>query len=297
MRQRKILFLLPFFLVLFSLVGALYLFILGDHQAFATCSSASVDNANYQFNGLVSAPTKSGNIIGTSGTTCVIDSGAPIDPTDLTKGYYSYDALKTQFFDKASSAVTKNTVTATVPSFSLTALTASSPIFSASARQLWLVNGNITTVGSGDFDNTNGSVPALLFVNGNLDIDHNITYSNGIVFVVNGDITIEPSVTTLNAVLIAQGDICDYSGDPKACANTTTDDNSLNVQGSLIDLQDDTNTHIHLVRDQSTGPSANTTPVEQINFDPQYLAILRQLMGQNLTVTTEGTSFAATPAP
>lgn len=135
-----------------------------------------------------------------------------------------------------------------------------------------------------------GNGTEVIFVDGNLNINKAISYPavepGGLVFVVKGDINIDPNVIRVDAVLISFGEIC-TSWDGSFCSRS---DKALTINGSLISLapEDPLNpdiTHIHLLRSLAS----NTQPAEVINAQPKYLKLLTigDLMDEDLVIPSD----------
>lgn len=135
-----------------------------------------------------------------------------------------------------------------------------------------------------------GSGIALIFVDGNLIITSNLTYgaapSNGLVFVVSGNVYIAQGVNRVNGVIISQGEICTASqGSPPTCPAGLTDglspSQSLVVVGSLINL--DPAKPIRFRRNLTS----NAGPAEQIVHQAKYLVLLRDIFSSTLQKWSE----------
>src|SRR5438105_955835 len=104
-RSKKIRFFTYSLFVLFALSIVLTLEQTFRSKTFAAATDCATDPSNPRFDGLLTTPVITSDKTKFPGndSPCIVDpQGAPIDPTDLTKGFYTYDALKTQFFDKAT---------------------------------------------------------------------------------------------------------------------------------------------------------------------------------------------------
>lgn len=147
------------------------------------------------------------------------------------------------------------------------------------------LNGNITPV----------DVPGVIFVSktnetdGNLNINTNLTNTNdktGLLFVVEGNVLIDKSVTRIDAVIISSGAIYTAT-DKSATPPTTTCDtslvnvaNNLTINGSLISLDPGA---IIFCRTLTT----NVQAAEKIVHQPKYLVILRDLFADTLLKWSE----------
>lgn len=124
----------------------------------------------------------------------------------------------------------------------------------------------------------------MIFVDGNLSINTNLTHNNnnaGLVFVVKGDVAIAPSVTQVDAVLISSGII--YTAGAGCSHNSPVNTSQLIINGSLVSL--DGSKNIEFCRTLESGN--RTTPAERINQQPKYLVILRDLYSETLQKWSE----------
>lgn len=136
--------------------------------------------------------------------------------------------------------------------------------------------------------NINGSRTAVVFVDGNLYFSTpmtQFTYGNtnsGIVFVVQGDVNISPSVTRIDAVIITYGQFCSsWNGSGCTVANSP-----LTVNGSIIALNA-TKPPIFLRTNNSNDPN---NPAELIVYQPKYLIILKDVFAKTLQIWSELTT-------
>lgn len=129
----------------------------------------------------------------------------------------------------------------------------------------------------------NSDKTAVIFIGQNLNISTNITHSDsssGIVFIVSKDVNIEPSVTQIDAVIIASGVI--YTAGANCRLNPTIkNDVQLIVNGSLISLTE--SKPIKFCRNLPT----NITAAEKINQQPKYVAILKDIFSDSLQKWSE----------
>jgi hypothetical protein len=145
--------------------------------------------------------------------------------------------------------------------------------------------------GPGSF-NFSGS--AVFFVNGDLTLNKNIgdpgagarcNYNGGrIVFVVKGNLTgvngisVDKDVSVLNGYFITNGNFQDGTKTP------AQDDEQLTINGGLV-AGLNPGTTINFQR--NLGASNAGTPAELINFDPAYLWLFRDLLGDPKVVYRE----------
>lgn len=152
------------------------------------------------------------------------------------------------------------------------------PTFAA-LEKIYYITGDLTVpVGSSITVDKTG----IIFTDGNLTINTNLTYTNenaGLVFIAQGDIIINPSVTRIDAVLIASGHI--YTAGANCSHNTPVTASQLIINGSLISLT--SNNNIEFCRNLSN----NNNPAEVINQQPKYLVILKDLFADTLQKWSE----------
>ncbi len=110
------------------------------------------------------------------------------------------------------------------------------------------------------------SVPAsesyVVFVSGNLDINQNVTVTSGgfLTFIVSGNVTVDPSVTSMQGIYISTGSFTTNSQYVK----DVTNDTQLVISGNVIAWGG-----VHLNRD--LGADNVSTPAEQFVFRPDLL--------------------------
>jgi hypothetical protein len=140
----------------------------------------------------------------------------------------------------------------------------------------FLRRGNLdyTTDGTVSCTTTAVKDARLVFVEGDLTISRNVTNGLPLVFIVRGNITIRPTVTRVDAILLSDRSISDTPGAT----------NQLRVFGSVIGVLTDTvGDGILLYRnvgnDCSIGVCNQNDPSEEIIFQPKYLYLLAEYLG------------------
>ncbi|MBI2021297.1 hypothetical protein HYS93_00225 [Candidatus Daviesbacteria bacterium] len=124
--------------------------------------------------------------------------------------------------------------------------------------------------------------PLVIFVDGNLTFSANYTYGQnnkdqGTVFVVQGDVNIDPAITQIDGFIIANGVIRTAGA---TCTNSSVSAQALTINGSLASLG---STSIQFCRSLSNNDSA----AEKIVFQPKYLAILKDIFGRVTNIFSE----------
>lgn len=205
--------------------------------------------------GLVSAPDLTNNL---ANGVCVIDPRAAFAPYKIP----SYDDLKSLYYTQAKSPIRKATIAASPSQGAFTS--------TFTANDIVLVNGDLP-----DVNYTGTTKPSLVFVEGNLSISNNITYgdaNSGIVFVVKGNVNIDPNVTRIDAVIISSGII--YTAGANCLKSNTHTTGPLTINGSLISLNTLNSSSIIFCRTLTD----NSQPAEKINHQVKYLVILRNIL-------------------
>lgn len=249
-------------------------------------SPCASDPNNPRAQGLVSTGDFDPNSVFT-----VTNQGSCI--TDSASGSYSvaidnfliptYTSLENQYYIKSK-----------VPKITIN----TNPLANAAyaAYQLFQVTGDIEITTSPTYDGNATNETKVIFVRGSLNIKDNIIWHSaptdkpgGLVFVVRDNINIDYSVTKIDAVLISFGNICSgFDFDTSLCQTIKAP--QLVVNGSFISLKaPDPNAPpaIKLVRDLGD----NSQPAEKINWQEKYLVLLKDLMADDLRITTEDTFF------
>lgn len=134
--------------------------------------------------------------------------------------------------------------------------------------------------------NPTGAGEEVIFVLGNLLVLKDVKYHTndglgGLVFIIKGDINIDPSVKQIDAVLIGFGSICTaFTG---ACPTGFVKSDQLTINGSLISLSSSDPNALKLRRELND----NSSPAERIVYQPKYLAIFNDLLTDTFTLTSE----------
>ncbi len=226
--------------------------------------------------GLISVGTDS--ITGTFGNTipgystgvCILDSKAIIKHKIPT-----YEYLKSKYFDQ-SKIPNKTTLTGNPNNTNLT--------FNSNAGSIYYVkkadpsDGNLTLNGG-----ITGNKTGVIFVDGNLSFGPDLpseqfvhgNADSGLVFVVKGNVIIDPEVQRIDAVIISSGTI--YTAGSGCDTSSVTTPSSLSINGTLISLKD-TGMGINFCRRLAN----NTEPAEKINTQVKYLAILRDIFAGSI---------------
>ncbi|MDO8570422.1 MAG: hypothetical protein Q7R97_02455 [Candidatus Daviesbacteria bacterium] len=151
----------------------------------------------------------------------------------------------------------------------------------ANKEYLFNISGNLTLDGAVDVKR--GTV-IVVFVYGNLNINANQVYNNpetnGLVFVVSGNINVAPTVTEINAVMITYGTFCsNWNG--SACISNSPD-LPLTIKGNVISLS--SGNPPKFIRSLANNTS---TPAETVIYQPKYLVILKNIFSKTLTIWKE----------
>lgn len=227
-------------------------------------------------NGLISTPELYNNFSNTTGT-CVIDNRASL----LFREIPDYETLKSKYFDQSKSP-RKDTITGDA-----TQEQVESKIHNNDLDHLIYITGSLRIQNNG-FLTGKPAIPIVIFVQNDLTINGNIDFahtssSGGLVFVVKRDVTIKKSVTQVDAVIISEGNI--YTATDAIATTCTTNSvsvtNPLVINGSLISL--DPTKQIRFCRKLAN----NAQAAEQINQQPKYLVILKDIVADTLQTWSE----------
>jgi hypothetical protein len=249
-----------------------------------TCSTVSF---NYSVvGGLVSAPT-SGSTIYKDTPQCVVDTS---QATVSTQAIPDFLGMKAVYYDqaKASSNLIKTDLSSGTLQSKLTA--------NKNKNILISTTGNLT-VGTLNFDAYPDTTVAVVFVDGDILINQDIiqkSATQGIVFIASGDINIDQSVARVDAVLITFGRYCSFwdatrvgaeCGEPSVLLPTLK---ALTINGSIISLTQNSLKAPKFVRNIG-GVKNTSTPAEVVNYQPKYLAILKEVFGRTTKIWSEET--------
>ena len=130
------------------------------------------------------------------------------------------------------------------------------------------------------------SDPAIIFVNGDMVVNGNIVVNanTGIIFVVNGSVTVQHGVQQADGVYIIDGDYTVRSkGNNISPINP---ENQLVVNGAVIGGFNDGDGEFVLDRDFRSIAN-RTIPTEIFNFEPKYLWYFRDIVGDKKTLWKE----------
>ncbi len=254
-----------------------------NFQVLAACPPPGLSNClcNDRSDGLISTTTNNPVLFGNPSASCILKNQAAFAPFAIV----TFEDLKTDYYDKANPAAPAQKVDPITGPASQTSI----PL---ARDSLYLINGDLNISG-----NPGGNRTGVIFVTGKLQISQNLTYggnTSGLVFIVKGDINIEPVVTQVNAILISSGTICSYyeSYASPPCPNLTVfpplpNSSQLIINGSLISL-DDTKP-MRLRRNLND----NNLNAEQVNYQPKYFVILKSLFSKTQSISTENTFYSA----
>jgi hypothetical protein len=233
--------------------------------------------------GLISATTVTGL---TTSDTCINSPLAALSVGEIP----TFNEMKVTYYDHANPPTGSNIV-----KMSPLNNTADLNSLSSTNNQIYYINGDLTLNGS----NIGGSTKsAVFFINGRLIIRGDVRFnsaSSGLVFIVGGhstnsglgNIYVAPSVTQVDAVLMADGNIYTASGAGSACSTSLVNVSSpLVINGSLMTLNTGS-----IVLCRNLASSSNIEAAEQVNYQPKYLVILRDLIPYNRPIWKEITGL------
>ncbi|OGE27669.1 hypothetical protein A2867_03890 [Candidatus Daviesbacteria bacterium RIFCSPHIGHO2_01_FULL_40_11] len=268
--------------VVISLLIFIAFFLLYPNPYTLTPTSAQAcptQTTNPRAGGLISAP----DISGSSGKfsnpvgVCVVDPQAAFVPFRIG----SYNELRSLYFDQAktSNQLKKITFTGDTGEGALSNCLTNPTCWDQDSNTSEL---SIYITGSVEFANgpLTGTKSAVIFIDGNLNINPGTispqtqypygTANTGVVLVVGGNVSIDPVITRIDAVIISGGKIYTAGED---CRTSSVDANPLTVNGSLISLNPGS-----IVFCRSL--ASNTQAAEIIEHQAKYLVILRNLLSE-----------------
>ncbi|MDO8498605.1 MAG: hypothetical protein Q7S44_02365 [bacterium] len=157
------------------------------------------------------------------------------------------------------------------------------------------LNNNDQPACSGDKTTNNGTV--IIFVDGDLTINGNITYGGavdaslnntktyGTIFIVKGNIYVATTVTELDAVFITAGptsQFCDAASS-SPCPTSVVSASALIINGAVIALNPSYPPQFM----RTLGAINGTTPAETVKYQPKYLVNFKDILGRNLSIWNE----------
>lgn len=240
------------------------------HPIFAQNTACPSQSPNPRVqNGLISANTVSNKFSNPTGQ-CATGNQTSFAPFKIP----SYADLKSLYYTQSKSSSKQPTSISSLPSFS--------------GDGIYTTSTNLTISAS-----PTGSGTEVIFVEGNLTIgpmasgtQFNYGSGNsGIVFVVQGDVNIAQSVTQIDAVIISSGIIRTAGSTCTQNSYDASTTGALTINGSLISLNQTNANPIVFCRALLT--TNNHAPAEQINQQPKYLVILRDLFSDTLQKWSE----------
>lgn len=270
---------LPILILLFT-----FYFLVPDTQATGECLISTTD-PNIE-GGLISAPSISG--FSTGSGVCNQDPSSAFAPYAF-ENKFNYASLKSLYFDQSK-------LTSKVEHIGTTGENQLRTDLNTDGKNLIYINGDL-----GINNTIAGSTTAVVFVKDNLFFASPMTQftygdaNSGIVFIVQGNVYIDPTVKSIDAIIISAGKIYTAATYPSTCnhkfpVSTTT---PLVINGSLISIYKDRDQAQKCTSD--TPPSScpiiefcrtllggNTGPSELINHQVKYLVLLRSILSDTL---------------
>lgn len=162
--------------------------------------------------------------------------------------------------------------------------TNSQPHFSKNTAYLYTINQTDTDAGNLTVDQ-NFKIPkgatVVVFVDGDLTIndDLNDEKDSGVIFVVQKEARIAPSVTSVNAFIITHGGFCS-SFASGLCISSV---GKLTLNGSIISFSSDPAKQPQFKRTNGL----NIDPSEEIIYQPKYLVLLKNIFAKTLQLWSE----------
>jgi hypothetical protein len=143
-----------------------------------------------------------------------------------------------------------------------------------------LYSGDFTLVTEGDI--TYSGPPAVVFIDGNMTIISGLSIgtSTGIIFVVQGNVSIDRFVTNVDGVFAVGGNFKTTDNWP-SCQNPTANDTKLTIHGAVYVAGTACfNRNLSLSNDPSN-------PAETIIYEPKYLWLFRDPVGLSRNIFRE----------
>lgn len=229
--------------------------------------------------GLVTAPAVSGKF--PSSQACIVSDATLFAPFKIP----SFDDLKSIYFDQSKLESSRKIILSGDQTQTVL------PLDNAAGKLYYIqktspTDGNLTLGGS-----ISGPGLGIIFVDKDLTVEREAdglgSGNLGLVFIVRGNIIIDPAVSTINAVLISQGKI--YTAGDNCSTNQASEKSPgvaidpLTINGSIISLNQTDPTPIRFCRTLFN----NSNPAEIINHQPKYLVILREILSYTLQTWSE----------
>lgn len=194
------------------------------------------------------------------------------DPTSSTM----YDVL----WDKYESKIEDTTGTVVPPPDELNNGIITGAVGVDGGVMLW--NGNIGGVNVTNFGAGANERPTAIFVDGNMTIDSNISINanSGIIFIVRGDIIVENDVTEIDGMFITDGFFNSRNGTNCGDLNPNKNDVRLVINGAVHAFGE-------LCFTRDLGASNENTPAELINYEPKYLYLFQEIVGDPTVIYRE----------
>lgn len=209
---------------------------------------------------------------------CITGERAAIPQFDIP----TYEEMKSIYFDQAiQTSIVKQEITGNATVTDLNA---------QSSASLLHVAGNLDIDNSNLFPTKIAPAPVVIFVDGNLNINKNISYGStsdlqGLAFVVKGNINVDPTVTSINAMMITFDQFCSAVNASGSCNATVTSNNQLTINGSVISLATDSARQPKFVRNLASGN--DTTPAEKVVYQPKYMVLFKDIFSRDLLIWNE----------
>lgn len=270
----------------------LFLVFFSFSRVFAACPLANQERARIQLEGSNSFLSLTDTIDAFSSnrfsvsSKCLIGTRAFIPQSFLP----NYQEMKSLYYTQNKAvSIEKPTVTAG----NITQSSSASPIDLSSSSnpvvkgRLYNVSGNLTVENNITVEET-----GIIFIDGDLFINTNLTHTNqdaGLVFVVGGSVYITPNVDRVDAFIITHNEFCSaYNSVASQCYPSFYQASKLTINGSLIFLNNPPPPIPTPYKPQFVRANANNRdPSEEINYQPKYLIILKEIFSKDRTTWSE----------
>jgi hypothetical protein len=120
--------------------------------------------------------------------------------------------------------------------------------------------------------------PTVIFIDGNLTFGAglDVNSNTGLVFIVSGNITINSAVTQVDGVFISYGKFNTTSYTTSCGVPLTETHSQLQIHGAVYSFGSTCFT-------RNLGKAKNADPAELITYEPKYLVLFRETLGETVT--------------
>lgn len=234
--------------------------------------------------------------LSTTSNRCLISDRAKIMPPYIP----TYEETQSLYYDQAN--LSNKTSFSGPTDISLLSPTATNNYHLFLIKNIYNSSGQILNPGNLIISTTDNSLftndainpsvtqPIVIFVQGNLNINKDIKYGNrnansGLIFVVQGDVNIDPTIIEIDAMIITFGQFCSaYSTENSNCPAPSGNQEQLVINGAVISLSP---THTPKFVRSLIDNSCADCAAEKIVYQPKNLVIFRGIFSRDRTLWNE----------